>query len=136
MNDKSNNQARKFPTRFRKRVQCREIYFTSYRAHSSQRRRHSSIQNKEPHNLRAAIEATVQSVKHPFPTGKLPVRGLFRMACVLIASAGMTHVRRIQYYLKAEIQPGQLEDFFLYIGKGFQMIWISRFQSTKLYRCC
>jgi hypothetical protein len=38
----------------------------------------------------------VRSVKHPFRAGKLPVRGKFRVACMLLRSAAMTNVRRIQ----------------------------------------
>ena len=48
-------------------------------------------------NLRSAVEATVRSVKHPF-RGKLPVRGKFRMASMMFASALMVNVRRIHAY--------------------------------------
>jgi len=48
-------------------------------------------------NLRPAVEATVRSVKHPF-RGKLPVRGKFRMAAMMLASALMVNVRRIHAY--------------------------------------
>ena len=46
-------------------------------------------------NLRAAVEATVRSVKHPFRHGKVLVRGLFRVSCVLLASAVMVNARRL-----------------------------------------
>ncbi len=46
-------------------------------------------------NPRAAIEAIIRAVKHPFPAGKLPVRGLFRASCLVIASAAMTNLRSI-----------------------------------------
>ena len=52
--------------------------------------------------VRAAVEATVREVKHPFPAGKLPVRGKFRMTCMLIGSDAMTNARRIQRYLAAK----------------------------------
>jgi hypothetical protein len=58
-------------------------------------------------------------VKHPFPAGKLPVRGSFRMACLLIGSAAVTNVRRIQQYLKVESQSDQQEETFFVIGKAF-----------------
>jgi len=65
------------------------------------------------HNLRAAIEAIVRSVKHPFPAGKLPGRGLFRAACMVMGSAAVSNVRQIHRYLraqkKAEHQGGQKE---------------------------
>lgn len=54
--------------------------------------------------MRAAIEATVRSVKHPFSAGKLPVRGKFRVACLLIGSAAIANIRRIQRYLEAKIR--------------------------------
>ncbi|MCJ7583207.1 MAG: transposase [Anaerolineales bacterium] len=73
--------------------------FTSVEAHASERRRHSQEQRKDGCNLRAAVEATVRSLKHPFPAGKLPVRGKFRVACLLIGSAAVSNVRRIQRYL-------------------------------------
>jgi hypothetical protein len=44
----------------------------------------------------------MRSIKHPFPGGKLPVRGKFRVACLLIGSAAVSNVRRIQRYLQAK----------------------------------
>jgi len=126
-------QAKKCPSLPGKRDGRHQLYFSWVRTHSSQRRRHSLAQNKEAHNLRAAIEATVRCVKHPFPASKLPVRGSFRMACLLIGSAGMTNVRRIHHYLKAENQSDQLGDSFLAIGKTFWMSWISQFHPSELY---
>ena len=64
----------------------------------SQRHRRSRTTSETDRNLRPAVEATVRSIKHPFPAGKLPVRGLFRMTCLIVASAAMTNVRRIQRY--------------------------------------
>ncbi|OQA41369.1 MAG: hypothetical protein BWY52_02588 [Chloroflexi bacterium ADurb.Bin325] len=64
----------------------------------AQRHRRSRSEHSPGRNLRAAIESAVRSIKHPFPNGKLPVRGLFRMTCLIVASAAMTNVRRIQRY--------------------------------------
>ena len=50
-------------------------------------------------NLRAAVESTVWSVKHPFGNGKVPVRGRPRVSMVMIASAAMTNIRRIHRHL-------------------------------------
>ena len=66
------------------------------------KRKRGAAKKKEGRNLRAAVEATVREVKHPFPAGKLPVRGKFRMTCMLIGSAAMTNVRHIQRYLAAK----------------------------------
>jgi hypothetical protein len=70
----------------------------------SQRRRRSQTHLQEGRNLRAAVEATVRQVKHPFPANKLPVRGRFRVTCIVIGSAMTTNVRRIQRYLEARIK--------------------------------
>jgi hypothetical protein len=53
----------------------------------------------EAHNLRAAVEVTVWQVKPPFPGSKLPVRGCFRVSCMMVGSAIMTYVRHISRYL-------------------------------------
>ena len=80
----------------------RHVRFTQAEAHASERRRRSLKQQKEGRNLRAAVEATMRSIKHPFPAGKLPVRGKFRMASMLIGSAAVSNMRRIQRYLQAK----------------------------------
>jgi len=78
------------------------VRFTQAEAHASERRRRSQEQQKEGRNFRAAVEATMRSIKCPFPAGKLPVRGKFRMASMLIGSAAVSNVRRIQRYLQAK----------------------------------
>lgn len=74
------------------------LTFTTPEMRSAQRRKEYLAHLGESHNLRAAVEATVRSVKHPFPAGKLPVRGQFRVTCMAIASAATANVRRIQRY--------------------------------------
>jgi hypothetical protein len=64
----------------------------------AKRRRKMRLSKQEGKNHRAAIEGTVREVKHPFPGGKLPVRGLFRMTCLIVGSAAMTNLRRIHHY--------------------------------------
>ena len=56
------------------------------------------LSKQEGKNHRTAIEGTVREVKHPFPGGKLPVRGLFRVTCLMVGSAAMTNMRRIHHY--------------------------------------
>jgi hypothetical protein len=92
----------KCPAQPGKRDPRRHLRFTQAEAHASERRRRSQEQQKEGRNLRAAVEATMRSIKHPFPAGKLPVRGKFRMTCLLIGSAALSNVRRIQRYLQAK----------------------------------
>jgi len=78
------------------------VRFSQAEAHASERRRRSQEQQKAGRNLRAAVEASMRSIKHPFPAGKLPVRGKFRITCMLIGSAAVSNVRRIQRYLQAK----------------------------------
>jgi hypothetical protein len=95
------------PARPGKRDGRHHLRFTQAEARSAERRRLSQAHARQGHNLRAAVEATVRSVKHPFPAGKLPVRGKFRMTCMIIASAAMTNVRRIQRFTAAKTRPQQ-----------------------------
>lgn len=80
------------------------LTFTTAQVRSAKRRKEYLAHKGDSHNLRSAIEATVRSVKHPFPAGKLPVRGKFRIACLMIASAATANVRRIQRYLMAKMK--------------------------------
>jgi hypothetical protein len=80
------------------------LRFNQKQINMSVRRLRSQIHLDEGRNLRAAVEATVRQVKHPFPASKLPVRGKFRVSCMVIGSAMMTNVRRIQRYLEAWIK--------------------------------
>jgi hypothetical protein len=74
------------------------LTFDQAEVEKSQRHRRSRTEHHPGSNPRAAVESTVRSLKHPFPDSKLPVRGLFRMTCLIVASAAMTNVRRIQRY--------------------------------------
>ncbi|HMM97411.1 MAG TPA: transposase [Anaerolineales bacterium] len=74
------------------------IDFTLNELRVAQRRKDYLAQKRDTHNLRAAVEATVRSLKHPFPASQLPVRGKFRMTCMMIASAIHINVRRIWRY--------------------------------------
>ena len=80
------------------------LRFDQKQINLSERRQRSQIHQEEGRNLRAAVEATVRQVKHPFPASKLPVRGKFRVSCMVIGSAMMTNVRRIQRYLEAKLK--------------------------------
>ena len=80
------------------------LRFDQKQINLSERRQRSQIHQEEGRNLRAAMEATIRQVKHPFPASKLPVRGKFRVSCMVIGSAMMTNVRRIQRYLEARVK--------------------------------
>jgi len=87
------------PAQPQKRDPRFQLRFTQNKATAAKRRRQSIKQQQEGRNLRAAVEATMRSIKHPFPAGKLPVRGKFRVSCLIIGSAAMTNIRRIQRYM-------------------------------------
>jgi hypothetical protein len=89
-----------------KRIPCFSLSFTQREVNwARRRRRHLAFQQEEV-NLRAAVEATIREIKHPFRDGKLSVRGLFRVTCMLIASASaaMTNVRHIHRHLMKKDQ--------------------------------
>jgi len=83
------------------------LTFTTPEVRTARRRQNHRKYIGHSHNLRSAVEATVRSVKHPFPAGKLPVRGKFRVTCMAIASAATANVRRIQRYLIAKTKANQ-----------------------------
>jgi hypothetical protein len=91
-----------------KRDTRQHLRFTQTAARSAKRRRTSHEHTQVRHNLRSAVESSVRSLKHPFPAGKLPVRGKFRMTCMIIGSAAMTNVRRIYRHIAAKIKVGQI----------------------------
>ena len=106
------------------------LTFTTAEVRSAKRRKDYLAHQDNSHNLRSAVEATVRSVKHPFPAGKLPVRGQFRVTCMTIASAATTNVRRIQRYqiakikqakaaisLHSEAAPAAVASFFVFLTR-------------------
>lgn len=88
------------------------LYFSRQELELALRRQRSGQARAAGCNLRAAVEATVGALKHPFPDDKLPVRGQFRVKAMLIGSALMVNLRRIQRYQTAKhqkkIQQGQI----------------------------
>ncbi len=54
-----------------------------------------------PGNPRAAVEATIGSLKSRFSNGKVSVRGLFRTTVVMVAGAAMCNIRKIHRYILA-----------------------------------
>jgi hypothetical protein len=111
-------QAGQCPVRAGKRDPRMRLYFSQAQAQVSQRRRLAAAYQQEGRNLRAAVEATMREVKHPFPAGKLPVRGRIRVSCMVIASAAMTNVRRIHRYWIANEQE---KDKRKKTGKGYAL---------------
>ena len=82
-----------------------KLLFTQQEVNWARRRQRFEASRQPGKNPRAAIEAVMRAVKHPFPAGKLPVRGRFRVACMVIASAAMANLRCItRYKLKKVVQ--------------------------------
>ena len=73
------------------------LYFTQRDLCVAQKRQRLTQPNTR-FNVRAAIESTVRSLVHPLPHDKAPVRGLFRVASYVLASAFMVNLRRIHNY--------------------------------------
>lgn len=80
----------------------RTLSFDEHDAEIARRRRRIAQDKRSGSNLRVAIESTIASLKQPFCYVQLPVRGLFRVACMLLGAAAMANVRRIQRYLVAK----------------------------------
>jgi hypothetical protein len=86
------------PAQRGKRRDAMHLRFSQSQMNVSQRRRKNMICRKDAHNLRAAVESTVRQVKHSFANSKLPVRGLFRVSCMIFSSAMACNLRRIHKY--------------------------------------
>jgi hypothetical protein len=96
--------ADKCPTQAGKRNPQRAMRFTQAEARVAERRRQSLKRKQESGNLRSAVEATVRCVKLPYPNAQVPVRGKFRVTCLMIGSAALTNVRRIRRYLLNQLE--------------------------------
>lgn len=92
------------PVQTAKRDARPRLRFTQSEARSAERRRKSQERKRESGNLRSAVEATVRCVKHPYADAQVPVRGKFRVTCVMIGSAALTNIRRIQRYLLSKME--------------------------------
>jgi hypothetical protein len=97
------------PTHLLKRTPERTLRFSQQEIDLALRRQRSADARTSGQNLRAAVEATVRSVKHPFGNGKVPVRGKPRVSMVIIGSAGMCNVRRIHRYKVAQRESEKAE---------------------------
>ena len=88
------------PSQPLKRSPHRSLYFDRHAIEIARRRQRIAKGEHPDRNVRAAVESTVGAIKRPFRRGKLPVRGLFRVASMMLASATMFNVRRIHRYLE------------------------------------
>jgi len=100
------------PTHPRKRDPYRRLLFSQKDVLVAIRRRTFEDYKETGRNLRAAVEATIRLVKKPFPSGKLPVRSLFRVYNMITASAAMVNVRRIRRYLETKTKEVMTDSIF------------------------
>ncbi len=146
---------------FHKSGQCRakpgkrdKRYHLDFNLHEVQvarRRQAKDRQKQSGQNLRAAVEATVRTIKHPFPSGKLPVRGLFRVTSMIIGSALMGNIRSILRYKTAKLmndrsqiapRDGKTGSSEHTVGSFLQSLWLRVKVSTRLFErplscfCC
>jgi len=102
------------------------IDFVKKEMQAAERRKDFLAQRKSAHNLQSAIDATVRSIKHPFRAGKLPVRGMFRMFSMVIASAMFVNLQRIGRYRNKKNQNHadneSLVSFCSYLQRCFEHI--------------
>ncbi len=94
--------AAKCPAEHLKRKHQRSLRFSQQQVNVAQRRKILAEARASGQNQRAAVEASVRSVKHPFRNGKVPVRGKPRMSMMIIGSAAMSNLRRIHRYQVAK----------------------------------
>ncbi len=141
----------KCPVQKGKRDTRFHLRFTQNQVNMSQQRQRSLIHQEEDRNLRAAVEATVRQVKHPFPAGKLPVRGRFRVTCMVIEAAMTVNIRRIQRYLEARMklenepktiqseqicpQDKPLVSFFVFLNAFIQVLLDVKLRKQVNYGC-
>lgn len=100
------------PTRAHLGKGWRLLRFTQTEFDLAQRRQRCKAYHQGAHHLRAAVEATIGALKRPFSDDQLPVRGKFRMGAMMIGSAFMVNVRRIQRYVseqQGEKKPSQVQ---------------------------
>ena len=87
------------PVRLMKRHPVCQLNFTLEKVLWALRRQRHRQLRQTPDDPRAAIEATVRTVKHPYK-GRLPVRGLRRVTDMMIGAAAMSNIRSILRYHK------------------------------------
>jgi hypothetical protein len=97
------------PTKRLKRKPERVLRFSQHEVDLALRRQRSAQARASGQDPRAAVEATVRSVKHPFGNGKVPVRGKPRVSMVMLGSALMSNLRRIHRYLVDQNRPNKAE---------------------------
>ena len=81
--------------------------------------------------LRVVIESTIRSLKQPFPTSKLPVRGLIRSRMVIYPAAMMVNLRRLHRYLTTKVEEVTQE-----VASSFSSLNNALCRCLKAIHCC
>jgi hypothetical protein len=92
------------PTDPLKRRPVRVLRVNLHNVEIAHRRQQIAENRATGHNLRVAIESTIGTLKHPYPDDQLPVRGLGRVADMMLAAGLMVNVRRLWRYLTARAE--------------------------------
>ncbi len=92
------------PSKARRLDPAPRLRFTQNELDVARRRQRCRAYREGETHLRAAIEAAIGALKRPFSDNQLPVRGRIRVGSMLLGSALMVNVRRIQRYLVEQAQ--------------------------------
>jgi hypothetical protein len=137
------------PIRARASEPLHSLRFSQAQLDVARRRQRSVAYRQMDKNLRAAVEATIGALKRPFAEDQLPVRGRFRVGMMVIGSALMVNVRRMQRYAvqqakfaKAKVEsPSQetgvgaaLPSFVFVLERYFQWWWERVFGRPLVFR--
>lgn len=98
------------PSQVRQSNLWRAFRFSQRQLDVAQRRQRSATYQQARKHLRAAVEATIGALKRPFSDDQLLARGQFRVGVMMIGSALMVNVHRIQRYLvEKDVQQQQTQ---------------------------
>jgi hypothetical protein len=95
------------PVAKKKRLGAWALHFKREDLQRAERRRRLRQHPEEGRNLRAAVESTIRSIKHGFAGGKAPVRGLFRITCMVVGAAAVVNIRRLHRFWQEKIRAKQ-----------------------------
>jgi hypothetical protein len=78
------------------------LRFSQVDLHRALRRQRMRAYHLGQKHLRAAVEATIGALKRPFNNDKVPVRGKIRLSQMMLGSAILVNIRRIQRFQLAK----------------------------------
>ena len=122
------------PSYLKKSDPDRSLRFSHTQIDVALRRQRCRAYLKSGQNLRSAVEAAIGAIKRPFPEDQLPVRGQFRVAGLMLCSAAMLNLRRIQRYLSTRPEPSPQEAAMGHGENAPELSLVSFW--TTLRTCC